>query len=262
MEAVNGLWMTPEFYGSLFMPWHVSPTDFRFERIASGCEACILASVGGNHVVLSDLRTSICGRKKRGRSHGAVLEMVEAWIDWTGRGDEIREESSKLGKEIAKCRREMQKARREKRRGVDERIMDFEKETKSGSETLVGEESELKEVNEEFDGESHGYDFEGEIIDFYAKRLSTASPVYGVRTTEGIHEAFRESIVRDPIDKKFHRIGWDGQGLRGSRPYSQSVYSTKSSESYAQSYQAVMEIPEDSETERPNDLHVNERSFI
>jgi hypothetical protein len=262
MEAANGLWMTPKFYCSLFMPWHATPSDFRFERIESGCEACILASVGGNHVVLSDLRASIRGRKKRGHPHGAVLEMVEAWIDWTGRGDEIREESSKQGKEIAKCRREMQKVRREKRRGVDDRAMNFEKEEKDWSETLVGEKSGSKEVDVEFNGESHGHDFEGGIIDFYVKMLSTASPVNGVRTTEGLHEAFRESIVHDPMGKKFYRVGRDGQGLKDTRPYSQSVYSTKSSESYALSYQILLETPEANETEGPRDLQVNERSFI
>lgn len=259
---MNGLWMSTKFYRTLFFPWHASPTDFRFECIDSGCEACILASVGGNHQVLSDLRASIRGRKKRCHSHAAILQMVEEWIDWTGRGDTIREESGKLGKEIAKCRREMQKVRRHKRRGVAEGSLDYDLE--SERETLVDEKS--VGVKGERDG---GHDFEGSIIDFYAKRMSTASPMNRVRTTEGLHEAFKKSIVCDPTDGIFHRAGQEEV-----RPYSASVYSTnfsatsqdrKSSEKFVQSYQNLLEVPEDDEVEcntDSTDLQAEKHSFI
>lgn len=262
LQAVNGLWMTSNFYRTLFFPWHATPTDFCFERIDSGCEACILASVGGNHQVLSDLRASIRGRKKKGRSHAPILKMVEAWIDWTGHGDTIREESSRLGKEIAKCRREMQKARRLKHGVIAEGSLHYDS-------AAVSERGALSEQGDQVNEEDGGQDFEGSIIDFYAKRLSTASPMNRVRTMEGLHEAFRESIVHDPVTGAYHR-----SRTEGVRPYSPSVLSNKatsffdhikSSEQFAKSYQNLLEIPEDEvagwNTES-TDLQVEEPSFM
>jgi hypothetical protein len=256
LQEVNGLWMSPKFYRTLFAPWHDDAANFQFERIHSDCEACILASVGGNHQVLSDLRASILGRKKKGHAHATVLQMVEAWIDWTGNANIIREESGKLGRLIVKCRRDMQKLRRHKRRGVAEALVE-DQEMDVESEELIGRKSDGVDEDTE-----DGHYYEEDIIDFYAKRISTVGPLNGVSSAEGLHEAFRESFVRDPIHGTFHRA------VQKPRPYSESVYSSnvsitgkssyeakslynfpKCSEKYAQSYQNVLNIPEDVEPE-------------
>jgi hypothetical protein len=264
MQALNGLWMSPKFYRSLFIPWHVMPSDFRFDRIDSGCEACILASVGGNHQTLSDLRASILGRRKRDRPCTQLLEVVEAWIDWTGRGDIIRSESNMLGREIGKCRRQMQEARRLKRSNTVEGILGYDQEWETGGETLIGwktirvKEAQAKQAgNRERQGDGrHG--FEESIIDFYAKRMSTASLVHSVCTTEGLHEAFRELIVRDPIFGTFHPISPERGDSVAPKAFSESLYSNnflatrtdgRSSEKRAQSYQNLLKEPEDNEDE-------------
>ena len=187
--------------------------------------------------MLSDFRASIRGRKKRGGAHGAVLEMVEKWIDWTGRGDQIREESSMLGKELAKCRREMQKMRRLKRRGLGDWVLKHDQEDES--QTLLGTEGESGRRQ----GTHTGQDFECSIIDFYANRMSTASPIHRVRTADGLHEAFSESIRRDPVNGKFERAGPGAQGLHRTTFYTESVYSTHSSGCLAASYQSLLPTP-------------------
>ena len=165
--------------------------------------------------------------------------MVNAWINWTGCGEQIREESDKLGKEIAKCRREMQKIRRLKRRGLDDLVFKQDHELlEEENENLQKVSGSVKEGAEKQEDDEH--DFEGSIIDFYAKRMSNASPVNRVRSADGLHEPLRESIVRDPISGKFHRLGPEAQSFNDKKSYTESAYSVHSSERYAASYQNLL----------------------
>lgn len=186
LHAVNSLWLSPELYRATFQPL---PEDRRFGQAASDCEACILASIGGNRQILSDLRASLLGRRKRGHAHPSILTMVEAWIDWTGRGDIIRAESDVLGKEGGRCRRQMQKARRQMRNiengiadQVEERGPRYEDESESvtlmdGEHVRLDNEHNGREAKkvwvEEVVGGEDTYrderlDFEESIIDYYA----------------------------------------------------------------------------------------------
>ena len=259
LHAVNGLWMSPELYRGVFLPM---PQDETFEKIESGCEACILASVGGNHRVLSDLRASLLGRRKRGKPHALLLEVVEAWTDWTGRGDEIRSESDALAKAVRRSRHQMQKARRQAMMCVGGGSLGFNHDHNHGhetkSETLVGECNDDQPMKARKRGER-----EESLIAYYAKRMSTSSLVPTANTINGLHEAFRDSIVFDLESGTFQRIDLGIQNLKTCKAYTESAYSTDSefgqkqsghgpsSEKYAQSYQNLLGIPE--EGEEPGD---------
>jgi hypothetical protein len=249
VHAVSGLWMSPELYRAVFLP---VPEDERFEKIESGCEACILASVGGNHRVLSDLRASMLGRRKRGKPHALLLEIVEAWIDWTGR-DEIRSESDALAKEVRRRRRQMQKAGRQAMMCGGDGRLDFDHGHGHGqeteSETLVDECNDDQPMKARERGERGK-----SLIAYYAKQMSIASSVPTANRINGLHETFRDSIVFDLESGTFQRIDQGIQNLKIPKTYTASAYSTDSefgqkqpghgpsSEKYAQSYQNLLEI--------------------
>jgi hypothetical protein len=115
LHGINSLWMAPNLF---FLAFGEVPLDNgRRERIASGCEGCILAVIGGDDMLLSDLRAALIGRKKRNQPDAELLPLVDAWIGLNPRSEEVFHRSNQLGVEILSCRREMQKARRRERRG-------------------------------------------------------------------------------------------------------------------------------------------------
>lgn len=206
--------MTPGLYHLAFGAVPVGSA--RRERIRSGCEACILAAVGGDEGILSDLRASLLGRKKKRCAVEELLPLVEAWIQGTTRGDEVFVESGVLGEEILRCRREMQKARRRDRRdvlGADEG-----KEEVSENSTLESGDSGGPDIDE--------YDFEGSIINFYANLLPTRNLALDPHPAEDMHPAFRNSVhfpstagaICGPVVERLRRSS--------QTVYSESIYST------------------------------------
>lgn len=197
IHSINSLWMSPTFYHSTF---RVSLSEEAYERLDSGCEACILAIVGSNDQMLSDLRASMLGRRKRGLPVPRLLKVVDAWIEETGRGDEIRKESDVLGKEIRGCRRQMQKARRQKRRNAKDGVVD--QEIPDDEEPLLDDANKPETPDEVFEiegkekDESVEHDFENSIFDYYASasktNLASNAPA---PTLEDIHPAFRNSMM-------------------------------------------------------------------
>lgn len=210
LRIMNSIWMSPGLYRIAF---NAMPSDTRFECIPSGCEACILACIGGNHRILSDLRASILGRKKKHQPKPALFGLIEAWIDWTGRGDVIRTESYALAKDIRHCRRQMQKARRQKRRNLANGIIDGE--SIKDSEALIDECDSSQKDKEE-------HDFEGSIIDYYASLMSTTNLIPNAETAQGMHPAFRKSIMFDAETGTFYK----DPEPPSSTIYSESLYST------------------------------------
>ncbi|KAK4039947.1 hypothetical protein C8A01DRAFT_36080 [Parachaetomium inaequale] len=93
--------------------------EHSFERVESGCAACVLAVVGSRQEVLVALRANIKAREK-GREP-RLLALVEAWMQIAGREEEEREmkaESDTLAEEVRQVRRWMH-ARRVERRGAE-----------------------------------------------------------------------------------------------------------------------------------------------
>lgn len=256
LQVVNSLWTSRELYRAVFRP---KPEDERFDCVVGGCEACILACIGGNQGILSDLRASMLGRKKRGRPQPVLLEMVEAWIDWKGSGEDIRGKSKGLGKEIRRYRMGMQKIRRRARSSVKNRVKDpFQDSSQvldhaghgAETDTLVDVDDRKKE---EMDDEQRA-EREESIIDFYAELVSNADQLSRTTTIEGLHEAFRESIIFDAESGTFRRINREGEASRAREAYTESTYSTdmesgraRSSEQYARSYQNLLGIEDDEE---------------
>jgi hypothetical protein len=206
LQRINSLWMSPDLFRVMC---DASPYDSRFERVEGGCEACILATVGGNFQILSDLRATMIGRKKKRTASPGLLKLVEAWIHWTGRDDEILKESDDLGREILACRSKMQKERRAKKRFITDgnAVEEIER-----SPTMVGESSsDDTEISEKYDTEKdelfelYERDFENSVIDFYTKFLSTTTVGRCDTLEDDMHPAFRDSIVFDAPSGTFLR---------------------------------------------------------
>jgi hypothetical protein len=96
--------------------FQVMPHEARYEHIESGCEGCILAHIGGDGQILSDLRAALVGRKKKRRPAPGLLALVDEWIANSESEGEIIAMSDALGREIRKFRRELQLARRDAKR--------------------------------------------------------------------------------------------------------------------------------------------------
>jgi hypothetical protein len=213
LHALNALWMAPGLYRLAFgeMPMGAA----RRERISSGCEACLVAAVGGDESALSDLRAALLGRRKRGRPVAELLVLVEAWIRCVPRGEEIFALSEELGAEILRCRREMQKARRREKKNV----------AGEGADKEVSEESTtLMSGTSEEDGRDEN-DFEGSIIDFYANMLSSTSLVTDSLPVNDFHPTFGDSRYSPSAAFVFRRTSTVPQRYSWHTAYSESIYS-------------------------------------
>ncbi|KAH7412512.1 hypothetical protein BKA64DRAFT_770244 [Cadophora sp. MPI-SDFR-AT-0126] len=234
LQKANSLWMSPDIYRWTFQ---CQPHEERYDRIASDCEACILAAVGGNICILQQLRASMLGRKKNRGVFPRLLPLVESWIKWMGAETVVREESDQLAREIRNCRKQMREARRQKRRNEEEGILDPPPEmsptTCSNAQNpfvdptydhigtpLPNHQSAAHGPKNPFadpvydhgpfqnkvygheDRDEHEQDNEpeGSIIDFYARRLSSANLTNRNNNTRTqneakIHPAFKDSMV-------------------------------------------------------------------
>jgi hypothetical protein len=207
LQRINSLWMSSDLFRVMC---NASLYDSRFERVEGGCEACILATIGGDFQILLDLRATMMGRKKKRTAAPGLLKLVEAWIHWTGRDDEILKGSDELGSEILACRSKMQKERRAKKRFVTDgsAVEEIER-----SPTMVGESfSDDTEMPERYDTEKdelfglYERDFENSVIDFYTNKFLSTTTVGRCDTLEDdIHPAFRDSIVFDAPSGTFLR---------------------------------------------------------
>jgi hypothetical protein len=229
LRSLNSLWMAPGLYRTLF---HAMPEDARFDRVQGGCEACILAFVGGNVQAILDLRTSLIGRKKKGYE-SRLWGLVDAWTRRCREADceWIREESERVGrlvmKERRRARRRRRRARRERRRGgkggnKTEIEIEIETETagvggRDGADDVDDEpEDEIGDVaprDGKGQGEAEEHDFEGSIIDFYLDLASKSNLAVNMQQNPNaaqvnedvLHPAFRDSAVYSPISGTFRR---------------------------------------------------------
>ncbi|KAK0121563.1 hypothetical protein ONS95_009853 [Cadophora gregata] len=238
LQKVNSLWMSADLYRCTFQ---CQPHEERFDRIASDCEACILAAVGGNISILQDLRASMIGRKKKRGTPPRLLPLVESWIMCTGAEAMVREQSDNLAVEIRNCRRQMQEARRQKRRNEKEGILDPPPPEMSSTTPravedpfadvmhLIGvpfsnQNKAAQDFNNPFADPEHGYgrfqgkesyeyedrdeheheiEHEGSIINFYAHRLSSANLHNNQNITQAQNEAKIHPAFKDSMVFQF-----------------------------------------------------------
>ena len=81
--------------------------ECQFEKVESGCPACVLAVVGGRQEVLMALRASMKGRAKSREPR--LLALVEAWMPLFGWREEreMRAQSDALAEEVREVRQWM-----------------------------------------------------------------------------------------------------------------------------------------------------------
>ncbi|KAH6681999.1 hypothetical protein B0J14DRAFT_680266 [Halenospora varia] len=126
LQCLNNLWMSPAMYEAVFKI--TAPPTGEFDRVPSGCEACILAVIGGNRHALTDLRASMRGRGFRRRDrHGRLktesapprlLRFVDAWIKQAGDEyvcNDIMDRSENLAHDIRKVMKEVRRERERRR---------------------------------------------------------------------------------------------------------------------------------------------------
>jgi hypothetical protein len=222
LHRVNSLWLAPQLYRVAF---GALASDPRFDCLPSRCEACILAIVGGDQSILSDLRASLRGRKKRHHPVAELLPLVDAWVDYTRVGDAIRAESKVLGRQIQHCRQQMQRERRQKKRNDPVGIVD----AKASPESVTAVGRDVSKISGEEKNSIDEHDAEGSIINFYANLLSTASLVPHSFPTTDVHPAFRNSVILSPLARAFHRTSTEPRRSNCHSAHSESIYSSSSS---------------------------------
>jgi hypothetical protein len=190
--------MTAELYRVAFQ---AQPEDARFECVESGCEACILAWVGGSRECLVNLRSSALSRKRRSGPPPRILPLLEEWIDWTGDGNAIRKKSNILAREINKARKAVRSAMRTDMRRTT---------TFDGFKNMRAENvSKLQESAGNGGGVDEERHFENILTDFYkgimpetphlSQKSKTISHLANLREAESMmHPAFRSTLYFRP----------------------------------------------------------------
>ncbi|CAD6456538.1 214903ab-4607-4ca1-a9af-db8f783b316c-CDS [Sclerotinia trifoliorum] len=193
MQRLNSIWMQPEFYRQAYQ---VLPSEPRYERVGSGCEACILATIGGNRNIVRDLFASIWGRRRKNREMKGWIDVVRAWEGWHENFDALTLESTGLGSEIVRCRKRLQTLRKAAMR-----------EQLQGMKNPLDRDSEAQTLLGHYFSEGDG-DVENEIVDFYANMMSRTSfantSTQSAYPAEEVHAAFRDTVTY--TDGFFHSV--------------------------------------------------------
>jgi hypothetical protein len=201
------------------------PDEPRKEFVRSGCEACILARVGGDVQAVIDLRASCLGRTRKRRQKPRLLGIIEGWIGRSGERERVEEESYSICREVKEIRRDLQKERRQReeerrkgkrngRAGNDRsrrhspEVLENERGRKAPDEHDSWNDIDGSEDREHDVGDVPEDDFESRIISHYRNLFSTTSldvHTGSLAHEEYLHSDFRESITFHPKDGTFHR---------------------------------------------------------
>lgn len=190
--------------------FQVMPQDPRYFRVPGDCEACILATIGGNPHALCDLRSSMLGRKKKRGKEPRILKLVEAWIKWTGFGPQTTADSDALAKLVRACRRDMQLARRQTRRNEEEGVPEpdparfFGPRISEASTLVAGEESKgAFELGDNMSDSEEYEDTMTEMISHFTESIRSSTPLLRRPAREDdIHPAYRGSTIPFPFRRR------------------------------------------------------------
>ncbi|KFY78219.1 hypothetical protein V499_02567 [Pseudogymnoascus sp. VKM F-103] len=203
VKTINSLWTQPILYRYLF---NANPGDPEFEYTHSECEACILATIGGNTTMLADLR--ICAITRR-TNHGPtprIIRILDGWLYWTGMAETIRAESDPLYLKVRNARRgrpitqsydshAMPETINDRRDGTRDYKRDDRRDNRSEDRRDdKGDDRRDQRIPESTDAD---------IIGFYLNRLSRMSRTHqrsgrpNNDSTHSLHPAFRDNIVFD-----------------------------------------------------------------
>lgn len=176
VKSINSLWTQPILYRYLF---NGNPGDPEFEYTHSECEACILATIGGNTTMLADLRISAITRRTNHGSIPRIIRIIDGWLYWTGMSGTIKAECDPLYLKVRNARRG---------RPITQR---YDLNATPGT---INDNREDQRIPETTDAD---------IIDFYLNRLSRISRTDQKSgrpnndSTPSLHPAFRDNIVFD-----------------------------------------------------------------
>jgi hypothetical protein len=114
VRELHTLWLSPADYRKTILQAPPPPTGKKWPFQREGCEACILARVGGDAEVLLDLRTVMLSRTKTAELHGrrnvkipTLLRFVETWLEGLGVGGEVLEENWREAQALKRLRKEI-----------------------------------------------------------------------------------------------------------------------------------------------------------
>lgn len=109
LAGLAALWLPPGAFARLHPGMEAA-----WVRVEGGCEACILAAVGGDAGIVGDLRAVLMGRTHARKKEGPVLAgLVGAWMG--NGGEEEKRASEELGRVVKRVRRAIWRARHEGR---------------------------------------------------------------------------------------------------------------------------------------------------
>jgi hypothetical protein len=181
MRELHALWISPVDDQQTFLrapPPTPLPTKKKSPFQCEGCEACILARVGGDVGVLLDLRTVVLSRMKTRELYGqgnikvpTLLRFVEAWLRGLGVGGEALEENWREAQALKRLRKEIWKQRAMK--GYTSASTP-ELEPQSSRVTQVGDVPDLNAAAASaIEGGELGSDMENDIIGLYTASNAT-----------------------------------------------------------------------------------------
>jgi hypothetical protein len=200
LRELHALWFRPEDYAKSFLAPPPAGHNCRFQP--NGCEACILARVGGDEEVLLDLRTALLSRARTKmqrseirRREPTLLLFVEAWLSGLKVGDEYgvlgqtwtdAQALKVVRKRIRKGRARERERERKRRSGAPG--LEPELKPQSSRVTDVRDVPDLDNATAAGGSgrDMFGADVENDIIDHYAALTSTlhlSSPVAVSDTT-------------------------------------------------------------------------------
>ncbi|KFY97365.1 hypothetical protein V498_02128 [Pseudogymnoascus sp. VKM F-4517 (FW-2822)] len=180
IKSINSLWTQPILYRYLF---DANPGDPEFEYTHSECEACILASIGGNTTMLADLRIGAITRRTNHGPSPRIIRILDGWLHWTGMAATIKAGSDPLYLKVRNARRG---------RTITQSYDSNPKPEAVNNGNGNGRRDQLLPESTDAD-----------IINFYLSRLSRMSRTDQKSgqpnndSTHSLHPAFRENIVFD-----------------------------------------------------------------
>ena len=115
LRDLHALWFSVDAFKNLFLRRPLVGDRWRFQQ--NGCEACVLAHVGGNHDALLDLRAALLSRTKTPNSHRhgsqppTLLKFVDAWLNGLGIKERVLKKNGQEAQALVEVRKRIWKER-------------------------------------------------------------------------------------------------------------------------------------------------------